>query len=114
MCKPQIALLAVSPIQQEPESEASDDDSTTSDVPGKETVQFNADAHAAFIKNTFKHCNQVDFDRWCVAQICDNASVDRRITTKLCIKHIGCKMNDTVTSVKSKTTDAALFTMSQT
>ena len=58
--KSQIALLAVSPIQQKPELETHDDDSTTSDqTPLTKTVWFNADTHVSFIKNAFKCCNQV-------------------------------------------------------
>ena len=153
--KPYIALLSVSPIQQELDADDSDDsgseDDPTDDATeagneetpsakvtvetgNKESTRFNSDAHCSFIKSTFKNFfAAVDFNNWCVAQICDNAAVNRSIASKLKIKHIGCKshqlaldvkdmlkadkptstlldhIHKTMTSIKTKNTNAALL-----
>ena len=91
--KPHIALLAVAPIQETDNGDSDDDQ------PG-ETATFDADAHCRFIRETFKFYGAVDFDSWCVAQICDNASVNRSIALKLGIKHIGCKSHQLALDVK--------------
>ena len=122
---PRIALLAVAPIQETSEEDSSDDDddddsSAVSDgktasvsktapvgktapvsktAPVGETATFNADAHCGFIRKTFEYYD-VDFDSWCVAQICDNTSVNRSIAVKLDIKHIGCKSHQLALDVK--------------
>ena len=113
--KPTTALLAVSPIQQAPfatEIDSDDDVEPTNDNAAStrvaaatsgamvETATFNADAHCGFIRSTFQQYGAVDFNRWCVAQICDNASVNRSIAMKLGIKHIGCKSHQLALDVK--------------
>ena len=94
---PTTALLAMSPLPKVLNGSSNDSDVDE----GVETSAFNAETHASYICRTFaQHYDTVDFDKWCVAQVCDNASVNRRIAQLLDIKHVGCKSHQLALDVK--------------
>lgn len=57
-----------------------------------ETASFNAEVHLNLFKWTFKFYN-LDFFKWCVCFIGDNASKSLRGARKSVEQHVGCTSN---------------------
>ena len=76
--------------------------SNNSDVDeGGKTSAFNAKTHASFICRTFaQYYDTVDFDKWCVTQVCNDANRNCCIAQLLDIKHVRCKSHQLALDVK--------------
>jgi len=81
-----LTLLAVSPLPHvsvhEEECSGEDED---------EAVEFTAEAHVQFFKDTFSFYAIENIYSWLVASIADNAKVNLKVARLLKVAHIGCK-----------------------
>jgi hypothetical protein len=94
---PTNSLLAMSPLPKATEEEE--------EAPVRESSSFDAETHKHFILKVFKkYCPKLNFHTWCVAQVCDNADVNKLLATKLCINQIGCKSHQLALDIKDMMT----------